>query len=208
MPRITEVVKQLLILNILLFGATELWMPNLRYILSLYYPAAGDYFRPWQLVTHMFMHADFNHLLFNMFALYMFGSALESYWGGKRFLKFYFISGFGALALYLGVQYMEVSAFNELTYQAFLARPYPMMGASGAIFGLLAGFGMMFPNTRLMLLIPPIPMKAKYFVMIYAVIELIFGVSGIQTGVAHFAHLGGALFGALLIIYWRKTDEI
>jgi len=208
MPRITEVVKQLLILNILLFGATEWFMPELRYILSLYYPAATGYFRPWQLVSHMFMHANFNHLLFNMFALYMFGTALESYWGGKRFLKFYFICGFGALILYLGVLYLEVSAFDPLTYRAFIERPYPMMGASGAIFGLLAGYGMMFPESKIMLLIPPIPMKAKYFVIIYAVIELIFGISGIQTGVAHFAHLGGALFGALLIIYWRKTGEI
>ena len=207
MPRITEVVKQLLILNILLFGVAELLMPELRYILSLYYPIT-DAFRPWQLVSHMFMHANFNHLLFNMFALYMFGTALESYWGGKRFLKFYLICGFGALILYLGVLYLEVSAFDPLTYQAFIARPFPMMGASGAIFGLLAGYGMMFPESKIMLLIPPIPMKAKYFVIIYAVIELIFGISGVQTGVAHFAHLGGALFGALLIIYWRKTGEI
>ncbi len=208
MPRISEAVKQLLILNIVLFGVAELVMPDLRYILSLYYPAASEYFRPWQLVSHMFMHANFNHLLFNMFALYMFGTALETYWGAKRFLTFYFICGFGSLILYLAVLYLEVSAYDPLTYQAFISRPFPMMGASGAIFGLLAGYGMMFPESRIMLLIPPIPMKAKYFVMIYAVIELIFGISGIQTGVAHFAHLGGALFGAIMIIYWRKSGQL
>jgi len=207
MPRITYVVKQLLIINILMFVAVEMFMPNLRYILSLYYPAT-DYFKPWQMVTHMFMHANFNHLLFNMFALYMFGSALEMYWGPKRFLTFYLFCGLGAMALYLGVQYLEVSAFDPVQYQYYISRPIPMMGASGAIFGLLAGYGMMFPENRIMLLIPPIPMKAKYFVMIYAVIELIFGISGIQSGVAHFAHLGGAIFGALIIIYWRKTGRM
>ncbi len=205
MPRITEVVKQLLIINILIFGIVELLMPDLRYILSLYNPAS-DYFRPWQLVTHMFMHADFNHLLFNMFALYMFGSALEMYWGPKRFLMYYLLCGLGAMALYLGVQHFEVNAMNPIQYQQFIN--IPMMGASGAIFGLLAGYGMMFPENRIMLLIPPIPLKAKYFVMIYAVIELIFGVAGIQSGVAHFAHLGGAIFGALIILYWRKTGRL
>ena len=204
MPRITEVVKQLLFINIGIFILTELAMPNLRYILSLYYPTT-DFFKPWQMVTHMFMHADFNHLLFNMFALYMFGTALESYWGAKRFLQFYLICGLGAMMLYLGVWYLEVSAFEPFMYQQFLQTPIPMMGASGAIFGLLAGYGKMFPNSTIMLLIPPIPMKAKYFVLIYAVIELIFGISGIQTGVAHFAHLGGAIFGAAMVFYWRKN---
>lgn len=207
MPRITEVVKQLLIVNILLFVGTSFVMPEFKAGLAMYWPASS-FFRPWQLVTHMFMHADFNHLLFNMFALYMFGSALESYWGPKKFLTFYLLCGFGALTLYLIVWWGEISALEAIDYERFLQTPYRMMGASGAVFGLLAGYGMMFPNSQIMLLIPPIPMKAKYFVLIYAAIEFFFGISKLNPGVAHFAHLGGALCGVLIILYWRKTGKL
>ncbi|MBK8502098.1 MAG: rhomboid family intramembrane serine protease [Saprospiraceae bacterium] len=204
MFQITDVVKQLLIINGLLYMVTNVLMPNLAPALAMYYPAS-DFFRPWQIVTHMFMHGNFQHLFFNMFALYMFGTALESYMGPKRFLIFYFISGFGALALYLFVWYLEISGLSPDQYQNFLASPYRMVGASGAVFGLLAGYGMLFPNSRIMLLIPPIPIKAKYFVLIYAALELYFGISNSNPGVAHFAHLGGAIFGALTILYWRKS---
>lgn len=190
MIQMSESVKHLLIINGLLFVITHFLMPGLYPHLALYYPFTEE-FRPFQLVTHMFMHANFTHLFFNMFALYMFGSALESYFGPKRFLFFYFFTGFGAVILYTLAQYLT-------------GTQYPVVGASGAVFGLLAGFGTLFPNTRIMLLFPPIPLKAKYFVLIYAAIELFLGVSGRNTGVAHFAHLGGALFGYLLITYWRK----
>jgi len=204
MPNISEVVKQLLILNGLFFVATQFLFPDISNALAVYYPTS-TYFRPWQIVTHMFMHANFNHLLFNMFALYMFGSALEAYLGPKRFLTFYLLSGIGALCLYMLVLHFELSSLTGFQYQRFVNTP--MLGASGAVFGLLAGYGMVFPNNRIMLLIPPIPMKAKYFVMIYAGIELAFGVSRINDGVAHFAHLGGAIVGALIILYWRKAGN-
>lgn len=204
MYRITEVVKQLLILNVLLYLVTHWLMPQLGPALAMYYPAS-DFFRPWQIVSHMFMHGNFQHLFFNMFALFMFGTALESYLGPKKFLTLYLLSGFGALALYLGVWYLEISALTPAQYQYFLTQPYRMVGASGAVFGLLAGYGMLFPESQIMLLIPPIPIKAKYFVLIYAALELYFGISATNPGVAHFAHVGGAIFGALIIFYWRKS---
>lgn len=204
MYRITEVVKQLLILNGIMYLVTHWMMPQLGPALAMYYPAS-DYFRPWQIVSHMFMHGNFQHLFFNMFALFMFGTALESYLGPKKFLILYLLSGFGALALYLLVWYFEVSALSPAQYQYFLSQPYRMVGASGAVFGLLAGYGMLFPESKIMLLIPPIPIKAKYFVIIYAALELYFGISATNPGVAHFAHVGGAIFGALIILYWRKS---
>lgn len=207
MPRITGVVKYLLLINIGLFLLANYAMPQLYELFIMRYPASPQ-FMPLQLVTHMFMHAGFNHLLFNMFALYMFGSALEMYWGHKRFLKYYLICGFGAMALHLLVWYFELSAMSPLAYEQYINGPHGMLGASGAVFGLLAGYGLEFPNSRIMLLIPPIPMKAKYFVLIYAGIEFFFGVSNLNTGVAHFAHLGGALCGLLLILMWRKTGKL
>jgi membrane associated rhomboid family serine protease len=217
MYRITDVVKHLLIINILVYlGSLLLGSPGPnvmeslilerqtefsqwgRYMLAMFFPTS-EFFQPYQIVTHMFMHADVGHLFFNMFALFMFGPPLESAWGPKRFLSFYLITGFGALLLHMIVSYFEMQN-PEMAYLVNI----PVLGASGAVFGLLAGFGMLFPNSRIMLLIPPIPMKAKYFVIIYAVIELFLGVSNFNTGVAHFAHLGGALFGFLLILYWRR----
>lgn len=217
MPRITDTVKHLLIINILLFlGSYLMGNPdsntmlslinersNLfsdwgRYRLALFFPGS-DYFQPYQIVTHMFMHGDIGHLFFNMFGLFMFGPPLESIWGPKRFLAFYLITGFGAMGLHLLVTYLEIQMMGVSPFVVNV----PMLGASGAIFGLLAGFGMIFPNATIMLLFPPIPMKAKYFVLIYAIIELFLGVSNFNAGVAHFAHVGGALFGVLLVLYWK-----
>jgi membrane associated rhomboid family serine protease len=206
MIQMTETVKHLLIINGLFFVFAHFIMPQVAVHLALYYPM-GPFFKPFQLVTHMFMHANLTHIFFNMFALYMFGSALEAFFGPQRFLFYYFFCGFGALLLYFFVQYLEVSSYSPLEYEAFLNTPYRVVGASGAVFGLLAGFGTLFPNTRLMLIFPPVALKAKYFVLIYAAIELFLGLSRFQTGVAHFAHLGGALFGFLLIQYWRKTGR-
>ena len=204
MPRITDVVKNLLIINILLFLAVQI-LQNLDLFewLILYNPFSKP-FKPFQIVTHMFMHANISHLFFNMFALYMFGSALERAWGAKRFLFFYLFTGLGAMIFHFLIWYLEIYIEYGSIPENVLHAPVAVLGASGAVFGILAGFGMMFPNAQLMLLIPPIPMKAKYFVLLYAAAELFMGVTNTMSGVAHFAHLGGALFGFLLILYWRN----
>ena len=170
-----------------------------RYRLAMFFPTS-DYFRPFQIVTHMFMHADIGHLFFNMFAVFMFGPPLEDVWGPKRFLFYYLLTGFGSVLLHTLVRGVEIYWFGESVFAANV----PSLGASGAVFGLLVGYGMLFPDNRIMLLFPPIPLKAKYFVLIYAGVELFMGLGNLNTGVAHYAHLGGALFGFLLILYWRK----
>jgi membrane associated rhomboid family serine protease len=148
----------------------------------------------WQLVSYGFLHGGWGHLFFNMFALYMFGLPIERAWGTRRFVYFYFVCLMGAGLVQLSVAHMA-------------GEVYPTIGASGAVFGVLLAFGMMFPNTRLMLLFPPIPIKAKWFVLGYGALTLIFGVTGTMSGVAHFAHLGGMLFGLALILYWGRQDQ-
>jgi membrane associated rhomboid family serine protease len=139
----------------------------------------------------MFTHVDFSHFFFNMFAVFMFGRTIESYWGSKRYLTYYMITGIGAGLIQLLVCYFSI--------------PAPTFGASGAVFGLLLAFGMLFPNAPIFIMFIPIPIKAKYFVIVYGVLEFFLGVAN-RTGdnVAHFAHLGGMLFGIILILYWRK----
>lgn len=220
---ISEVVKNLLIINVLAFIATKMLLgepdPQTmmmlvneqggtfsdfgRYMLAVFYPAS-EYFRPYQIVTYMFMHGDLSHIFFNMFALYMFGTPVEMAWGPKRFLTFYFVTGFGALVLQFLVQFIEMQYGMQSPFSANI----PMLGASGAVFGILAGYGMQYPNSIIQLIIPPVRMKAKYFVIIYAALEVVLGLSPFQTGVAHFAHVGGALFGVLMVLYWRKKGEI
>lgn len=151
-------------------------------------------FMPWQLVTYSFLHGGFPHLLFNMLALVMFGAPLEYTWGSRRFLTYYFVCVIGAgLCQLLLTTWMAAQGGNV----------GPTLGASGGVFGLLLAYGLLFPNQRVMLLFPPIPMKARTLVIIYGAIELLLGFTGLQPGVAHFAHLGGMLFGWLLINYWR-----
>ncbi len=215
---IPPVVKNLLIINGLFFLAyislKQLNNIDLNDFLGLHYFAA-EKFMPVQYLTYMFMHANFEHLFFNMFALFMFGKSLEILWGQKKFLIYYFVTGIGAALLHTVVMEFEISAqINELgitmehpQYKDFL-NMHLVVGASGSVFGILLAFGMLFPNTKLMLLIPPIPIKAKYFVIIYGIIELYLGVSGQNDGVAHFAHLGGMLFGILLILFWKKNIKI
>jgi membrane associated rhomboid family serine protease len=217
---ITDVVKHLLIINILVYLGTQLLgepdsttqqmlvtgeLTDLdawgRLKFAVFYPTS-EFFRPFQVVTYMFMHGNLTHIFFNMYALYMFGTAVESVWGPKRFLFYYLFTGFGALALQMIVQTIE---FNNGA--PAWAENVPMLGASGAVFGILAAYGMQFPNSVVSLLFPPVSLKAKYFVLIYAAIEVGLGLSPFQTGVAHFAHVGGALFGFLLIWYWRKRGE-
>jgi len=150
----------------------------------------GVGFAPWQLVTYAFLHGSFTHLLFNMFALYMFGGAIEQVFGPRRYLAYYTVCVVSAALAQLLVAWMT-GGF------------YPTVGASGGVFGLLLAYGLYFPNNRVMLLFPPIPMPARVFVLIYAVLELVMGVSGVQSGVAHFAHLGGMVGGFIMLRYWR-----
>ena len=154
----------------------------------------GAGFMPWQLVTYAFLHGDIAHLLFNMLALLMFGAPVEHTWGEKRFLTFYAVCVLGAALCQLAVGAWAMSQGGQA---------YPTLGASGGVFGLLLAYGMLFPHQRVMLLIPPIPMKARTLVIVYGAIALLLGFTGLQPGVAHFAHLGGMLFGWLLIRYWR-----
>ena len=150
-------------------------------------------FQPWQLVTYGLLHGGFGHLFFNMFAFYMFGVPIERAWGTRRFVIFYVVCLIGA-----GLVQLMVAALTQ--------GAYPTIGASGAVFGILLAFGMMYPNTRLMLLFPPIPIKAKWFVIGYGALTLFMGVTGTMSGVAHFAHLGGMVFGLALILYWGSRD--
>jgi membrane associated rhomboid family serine protease len=202
---VTDVVRNLLIINIVVFVVGTFILPPevANTWLAVHYPTS-EYFQPVQLVTYMFMHGSLTHLFFNMFGLYMFGPPIEYTLGPKRFLFYYLVAGFGALALHFGVEYYQI---NFAGYSPEIG-DIPMVGASGAIFGLLAAYGMMYPNNVIQMLFPPIPMKAKYFVLLYAGLELYLGISGRQAGVAHFAHVGGALFGFLLIIYWRNGGTV
>ena len=153
------------------------------------WPLESGYFTPWQLLSYAFLHGSFNHLFFNMFAVWMFGTPLERSWGSKRFALYYGSCVAGAAALQLGVQLFEGGV-------------YPTVGASGGVFGLLLAYGVMWPNNRIFLLFFPVPVKAKWFVLIYGLIELLLGVSRTAPGIAHFAHVGGMLFGALLLYRW------
>ncbi len=231
------VTKRLIIINALVFLFTEFLSPSLRGTFALFF-FESEFFRPFQLITHMFTHGGIGHIFFNMFALFMFGGPLERVWGPKRFLIFYLVTGLGAVFLHQLVNFIQMNqAIAQLTpdMQQEIARygvpdflkkymgqmvdqnmvapiqslisifNIPVVGASGAVFGILAGFAMLFPNTELMLLFFPVPIKAKYFVLIYAAIELFLGVSQFQgDNIAHFAHLGGALFGFILVKFWNS----
>ena len=209
------IVKHLLIINVLMYLATVTltrFNIDLTRLLGLHFFKASD-FRIYQLLTYMFMHGNFGHLFFNMFALWMFGNTLENIWGSKRFLLFYMVCGIGAGLCQELVQYIQyATSLADYANVNLGGRIVPMdaylnmmttVGASGAIYGLLLAFGMMFPNSMIYLYFL-FPIKAKWFVIGYAVIELLSGLSG-ASNVAHFAHLGGMLFGLLLILYWRKN---
>jgi membrane associated rhomboid family serine protease len=176
---------------------------------SLFYPAS-PWFKFFQLLTHMFMHADLMHLFFNMYALWLFGSMIERVWGGKKFLFYYIVTGLGAACLHLFIMYLNVSSLNVADYHEGIVRIYrtPTLGASGAVFGVLLAFGMMFPNTVLQLIFPPVRLKAIWLVVIYGVLELFFGITGTTGGVAHFAHVGGMLFGFILVKYWQYKGTL
>jgi len=202
--RVTPIVKNLIIINIIVYLG-QISFPQLEFYFMGHYPISPA-FKPWQIVTHMFMHGGFTHLLFNMFALFIFGSALERVWGAKRFLTYYLLCGVGAFFFYeftLGIEiYQQMGTFNPNCDLGWV------VGASGSVFGLLLGFGMLFPNTQLMLLFPPIPIKAKYFVIGYGAIELMMAFNNSPgDNVAHFAHLGGMLIGYILIKKWQSDRQ-
>lgn len=259
------VVKNIIIINVLLFAATQLSVYVLHSDFMLRHLALfsvkSPLFEPHQIATHIFMHANLAHIFFNMFGVFMFGRILEQLWGSKKMLIFYTVTGLGAAFIHLTVNYFQMNHMLSLAHQftstpsytlfnqivtkygsradqydqimsfmqqwfykpddpSFIAgsKAYiadiiygnlniPTVGASGAVFGLLIAFAMMFPDVELMLIFLPIPIKAKYFVPFYALLELFFGVAGFQwDNVAHFAHLGGALFGFLLVKYWKGNQ--
>jgi membrane associated rhomboid family serine protease len=194
-------VKNLLLVNVFVF-LTQMLLPGalggwFEMNFALHYPASAKTI--FQLFSYMFLHGGFSHLFFNMFALWMFGRIVEYDLGSKRFLTYYLTCGVGAGIIQLLVNYLE-----------FGGVPYPVVtvGASGAVFGLLLAYGMMHPNNVVMLMFPPIALKAKWFVVLYGVLELMGGVASSGSNVAHFAHLGGMLFGFLLLRYWRKKNQI
>ena len=207
--QIPTVTKNLVAINILMFIATLVNENFMVANFAMFYPAS-PFFKPWQILTHMFMHGGFWHIFFNMYSLLMFGSILERSLGTKKYLIFYFVTGLGAAALHTGVEWLQARVFiaNGIAqaYQQLLVTP--TLGASGAIYGVLIGFAMLYPQARLTLIFPPIPMTAKWLVIIFAAIELVLGINGIQNSVAHFAHLGGMLFGWLLIRWWRKQGNL
>ena len=190
---IPNVIFALLIANGLVF-ALQQFSPRFMIINFALWPATtpGSPFMPWQIISYGFLHGSITHILFNMFALWMFGRELELMMGQKRFLTYYFTCVLGA-------------ALVQLIVGAAQGGLYPTVGASGGVFGILLAYGMAFPNRMIMLMFPPIPMKAKYFVLLYGLLELYLGASGSAPGVAHFAHLGGMLFGFLLIRYWAVS---
>jgi membrane associated rhomboid family serine protease len=261
---VPPVVKNIIIINVILFGATQLsiYVLNSDFMLRhlALFPVRSPLFEPHQIITHMFMHANLAHIFFNMFGVYMFGRILEQLWGSKKILIFYTVTGLGAAFIHLTVNYFQITHLMNLANQFYASPNYtlfnkivnkysmggasdqvvsfmqqwfykpddssfipqakqiveylissnlqvPTLGASGAVFGLLIAFAMMFPDVELMLIFLPIPIKAKYFVPIYAFLELFFGVAGFKwDNVAHFAHLGGALFGFILVKIWKRNQ--
>ena len=237
MGKLTTAIKNLIIINVIFFVAAQYVMPQLQSILALYFPE-NEHFGFWQFVTHMFMHANFMHILFNMYALWAFGSPLEQMWGSKKFLFFYFSAGLGAAFIYTGVNYFQFNGiYNQLVnagisssdvHQLLTTGSYntdilkvvseqkltelyhiyntPAVGASGAIYGVLVAFGMSFPNAKLALIFFPVPIAAKYFIPVLIGLDLFSGVTGFSLfssggGVAHFAHVGGAIIGFIMMKY-------
>jgi membrane associated rhomboid family serine protease len=190
MPALPPITQALMLLNVGLFCLDFLLNRGLSQWFALY-PVSSSYFYPWQVVSYAFLHGDMLHLFFNMLGLWMFGAELERLWDSKRFMQL-----FGASVLSGALMQMVIGTLSGPPY-------LPTVGASGGLFGLLLAFGMTFPNRIIMPLFPPIPMKAKYFVAIFGTLELIFGLTSTQSGVAHFAHLGGMLGSFLVLRYWR-----
>ena len=205
------VTKNLIIINVIIFIATLINEEFMIGTFALFYPTS-PFFHWWQVITHMFMHGGFWHIFFNMYTLFIFGCVVERFIGTKKFLLFYFICGLGAVALHLGVEYLQMQSYmngaalgNATAFQQIEAiKMIPTVGASGAIYGVLMGYAMLFPESKMTLLFPPVTLSAKWMVVVFAAIELLTGVTGWASGIAHFAHLGGMLIGWLMILWWKK----
>ncbi len=215
MSNVPTAVKNIIIINALVMIMTSLNDNFMYEKFALFYPTS-PFFHWWQPLTHMFMHGGFWHLFFNMYTLYIFGSVLERIWGTKKFLIFYFVTGLGAAAIHTGVEWIQMQGWlaqaadgsNAAMASIHALKMTPTVGASGAIYGVLMGYAMLYPDSVLTLIFPPISMKAKWFVLIFAAIELLTGVTGVGGGIAHFAHLGGLIFGFALIWYWKKNRTL
>ena len=238
MGRITEIVKHLLIINIIFFFASAVFGEIMYDLFAMHYPNNPNFF-VWQPITHMFMHGDLTHIMFNMFGLWMFGTPLEQMWGKKKFIFFYISAGLGAALLQITIYHIDVVSVNQILSEYGLSKgeidlfyetgrlntsliqsvgedrlfsgiqsfKALMVGASGALYGILVAFAMLFPNVQLMLLFPPIPIKAKYLVPILILFDLFFGFTSYSVGpIAHFAHVGGAITGFIMMWYWKKNN--
>lgn len=238
MNNLTDAIKHLIIINVILFIAPQFLQLDFTNILALHFPQ-NEHFGVWQYVTHMFMHAGFGHILFNMYGLWAFGTPLEQMWGKNKFLFFYFSAGIGAGLIYTLVNYYQFNGIYEIFVNAGLTgdeiikilqdgatndprlngvlsqaqfnKIYalyhtPAVGASGAVYGVLVAFGLYFKDAKLMLIFLPVPIKAKFFIPILILGDLLLGVTGSGTGVAHFAHIGGAIIGFILAYYWKKKQ--
>ena len=215
MRNIPTAVKNIIIINILVMVMMALNETFMLEKFALFYPTS-PFFHWWQPVTHMFLHGGFGHLFFNMYSLFIFGSVLERVWGVKKFLLFYFVTGIGAAAVHIGVQWIQMQALMNSAAEGSMAavqaihnlKMIPTVGASGAIYGVLMGYAMLYPDSVLTLIFPPVSLKAKWFVLIFAAIELALGVFGTRAGIAHFAHLGGLIFGFVLIMFRKKRHTL
>ena len=238
MGRVSEIVKHLIIINVIFFIASIVFGELMYDLFAMHYPNNSDFIL-WQPVTHMFMHGDITHILFNMFGLWMFGTPLEQMWGKQKFIFFYLSAGFGAVLIQTIVYHYDVMSVTQILidngltnsdvdtfyktgrlntsiiqsvgedrlYSGIQSFKAVMVGASGALYGILVAFAMLVPNVQLMLLFPPIPIKAKFFVPLLILIDLFFGISSFSVGpIAHFAHVGGAIIGLIMVLYWRKNQ--
>ena len=238
MGRVSEIVKHLIIINIIFFIASIVFGELMYDLFAMHYPNNSDFIL-WQPVTHMFMHGDITHILFNMFGLWMFGTPLEQMWGKQKFVFFYLSAGFGAVLIQTIVYHYDVMSVTQILidngltnsdvdafyktgrlntsiiqsvgedrlYSGIQSFKAVMVGASGALYGILVAFAMLFPNVQLMLLFPPIPIKAKFFVPLLILFDLFFGFTSYSVGpIAHFAHIGGAVTGFLMMWYWKKNQ--
>jgi len=239
MNNITDAIKHLIVINIIVFVAPQLMQTDYTNILALHFPK-NEHFGFWQYATHMFMHGGFAHILFNMYGLWAFGTPLEQMWGKNKFIFFYFSSGIGAGLIYTMANYFQFNSIFELFIQAGLTESEviailkegstndlrvleaitqqqfneifalyntPAVGASGAVYGVLVAFGMYFKDAKLALIFFPVPIAAKYFIPIMIVGDLFFGITKYSVGnIAHFAHIGGALIGFIIALYWKKNQ--
>ena len=238
MGRVSEIVKHLIIINVIFFIASIVFGELMYDLFAMHYPNNSDFIL-WQPVTHMFMHGDITHILFNMFGLWMFGTPLEQMWGKQKFVFFYLSAGFGAVLIQTIVYHYDVMSVTQILidnglnnsdvdtfyktgrlntsiiqsvgedrlYSGIQSFKAVMVGASGALYGILVAFAMLFPNVQLMLLFPPIPIKAKFFVPLLILFDLFFGFTSYSVGpIAHFAHIGGAITGFLMMWYWKKNQ--